>query len=233
MSTKIPVVFNWSGGKDSAFALFQLLAGKEVEIVSLLTSVNAAFDRVSMHGVRVELLHQQAALIGLPLQLLHVPGDVTMEEYDELMQSQMNAFKQAGIKTVVFGDIFLQDLRDYREKRLAEVRMTALFPLWKKDTKQLAHDFINAGFKAVVVCTDAGLLDQSFAGRLFDAQFLAELPAGVDPCGEHGEFHTFVFDGPIFKSPVRFHSGEKVLREYPASGKRNHSFWYCDLLPET
>jgi uncharacterized protein (TIGR00290 family) len=230
MSNKKRVVFNWSGGKDSAFALHQLLTGGDLEIVSLLTSVNAAYDRVSMHGVRVDLLHQQAASIGIPLQLLRVPAEVTMDEYDGLMRSQMNEFKQAGINDVVFGDIFLEDLRRYREERLAEIQINAHFPLWKKDTGQLALDFMDTGFKAIIVCTDASL-GESFAGRLFDRQFLADLPAQVDPCGENGEFHTFVFDGPIFENPVRFSVGEKVRREYKNSGNRDNSFWYCDLLP--
>lgn len=249
--------FNWSTGKDSALALYKILNDKEHEIGTLLTNVNGEFNRVSMHGLREELLDEQAECIGLPLQKIHFPGNVTMSLYDSLMKEAMQKILTEKYEYAVFGDIFLEDLKKYRESKLAEVGLTGVFPLWKKDTKALLQEFLSLGFKAITVCVNAKLLDESFVGRVIDEQFIKDLPEGVDVCGENGEFHTFVFDGPIFKQPVNFSIGEKILRTYTAntddsedncsnfSKEKNEDcykakveekswdtgFWYCDLLP--
>lgn len=231
MSNSKKAFFNWSGGKDSALALFYMLQEGEYDIVALLTSVNAEHNRVSMHGVRKELLKEQVKSIRIPLETLELPGEVSMQQYDLLVKEKVTNFKNRGIATAVFGDIFLEDLRAYREQKLAEVGITAIFPLWKKDTTATINELIEHGFKAIVVCVDAKLLDKSFAGRLIDKHFLADLPPNVDPCGENGEFHTFVFDGPIFKNPVVFRKGEIVFREYNSNKNAdwNSAFWFCDL----
>lgn len=223
---------NWSSGKDSALALFYLLHGNQFEVLKLLTSVNTQFDRISMHGVRHSLLQKQAAAIRIPLDILAIPGEVSMEDYNQLMKQKMNSLIEEGISHAAFGDLALEDLKLYREQKLAEVGMTAVFPLWKKDTNQTVREFISLGFKAITVCADAKFLDDSFVGRIIDDQFLADLPANVDPCGENGEFHSFVFDGPIFSKPVEFELGEKSKRNFESkeNAQWNNSFWYCDLV---
>lgn len=235
--------FNWSTGKDSALALFYLLQGNEHHITKLVTTVNKDFDRVSMHGLREGLLDLQADSIGLPLQKVYLPATVSMSAYDKEMKKLALGLVEAGYGYAAFGDIFLEDLRQYRESKLAEVGLKTIFPLWKKDTKQLLLEFLALGFKAITVCANAKLLDESFVGRELDESFINELPTDVDPCGENGEFHTFVYDGPIFKHPIEFEIGEKVLRTYAASSEDDGdncfstdtswdtSFWYCDLLP--
>jgi uncharacterized protein (TIGR00290 family) len=235
--------FNWSGGKDSSLALYHALKDKSYSVERLLTSVNKQYKRVSMHGVREELLEQQAAAIGIPLQKLVLPDQPSMIEYEDQMMQTMRQLQEEKFTHSVFGDIFLEDLKAYREAQLAKVQLTAVFPLWKKDTVNLIHEFIDLGFKTVVVCVKAGLLDESFAGRIIDKDFLKDLPPGVDPCGENGEFHTFVFDGPVFKKPVSYKTGETVFREYQAPANRKDKcftgqpltlssmgFWFCDLL---
>jgi uncharacterized protein (TIGR00290 family) len=236
--------FNWSGGKDSSLALFHALNDSRYSVERLLTNVNNEHRRVSMHGVREELLEHQATAIGIPLQKLILPDQPSMLEYEEHMMQKMKQLKDEKYTHSLFGDIFLEDLKLYREKQLAKVEMKAVFPLWKRDTTELVHEFIDLGFKTIVVCVKAEVLDESFAGRIIDKKFLEDLPANVDPCGENGEFHTFVFDGPIFKNPVPYKLGEKVFREYKApvnekdqcfTNLRNlHSmgFWFCDLLPQ-
>lgn len=236
--------FNWSGGKDSSLALHQVLNDKSYVVEKLLTNVNNQYRRISMHGVREELLEQQATAIGIPLQKLVLPDQPSMDEYEEQMMQTMRQLQKEKFTHSVFGDIFLEDLRTYREAQLAKVNMTAIFPLWKRDTTELIREFIDLGFKTVVVCVKAELLDESFAGRIIDKDFLKDLPRRVDPCGENGEFHTFVFDGPIFKKPIAYKLGEKVFREYkaPANDKdkcftnqphtpSSMGFWFCDLLP--
>ncbi len=224
-------VFNWSGGKDSAFALWKVLQQNEYGVETLLTSVNSRFNRISMHGVRRSLLELQADSIGLPLNVLAVPEQPSMEEYDSLMKEKLTGLKQQGIDYAVFGDIFLEDLKEYREQRLAEVDLEAVFPIWKMDTREVVLQFIKEGFKAVVVSANARLLDKSFAGRLIDESFLNDLPKEIDPCGENGEFHSFVFDGPIFDKPVPFTIGDTVRKEYKSGNKWDSAFWYCDLKP--
>ena len=214
-------VLCWSGGKDSARALYEILGG-QYEVVSLLTTVTRDYERVSMHGVRTALVEEQARSLNLPLEKVFISAGASDAEYETQMRDKLEAFKDRGVSSVIFGDIFLEDLRKYREDKLAQVGMRGVFPLWKRDTSELARSFIELGFKAVTTCVDSRLLDESFVGRLIDEAFLASLPPGVDPCGENGEFHSFVFDGPTFDNPVRFETGEKVLRE---------SFYFCDLVP--
>ncbi len=237
-------IFNWSGGKDSAFALYKCLQNNEHEIVSLFTSINYETKRISMHGVRSELLNKQAELIDLPLVTISLPKETSMEVYNKIMQTQMNNFKLQNIEYSIFGDIFLQDLREYREKQLSKVGMKAVFPLWQRNTTELINEFIDAGFKTIVTAVDASKLGKEFVGRVIDKQFIDDLPDNVDPCGENGEFHTFVYDGPIFKKPINFTKGEIIYKEYKAGTCKefkdednkveikNFGFWFCDLIPE-
>jgi uncharacterized protein (TIGR00290 family) len=215
------ILFCWSGGKDSAMALHALQSERENRVTGLLTTITESYDRVSMHGVRRVLLERQAASIGLPLHVVPIPPQCVNATYELRMKEALTEHLAAGVKNVAFGDIFLEDLRVYRERNLDLLNMKGVFPIWKRDTRELATEFVRLGFKAIAVCIDPRFLDPSFAGRLLDDSFFADLPSGIDPCGENGEFHTFVFDGPVFRTPVRFVSGEKVLRE---------GFWFCDLL---
>jgi uncharacterized protein (TIGR00290 family) len=237
-------IFNWSGGKDSALALYHTLQNPDYRVDRLVTSVNNTFNRISMHGVRESLLLMQAAELGLPLQQLRMNDQPTMTEYNDAMGAMMKSLRNEGFTHSVFGDIFLEDLRKYREEKLAEQGFSAYFPIWKRDTTQLVHEFIELGFKTITVCVKAELLDDSFVGRIIDQDFLNDLPPGVDPCGENGEFHSFVFDGPVFKNPIPFRKGEKVFKEYRApkdeedncftdqrSRPANMGFWFCDLIP--
>ncbi len=217
------VLFCWSGGKDSAVALHALQSERKYSVAALLTTITEQYDRISMHGVRRVLLERQAKSIGLPLTPVTIPPECSNAMYELRMKEALAQYFAQGVRHVAFGDIFLEDLRVYRERNLAQVGMSALFPVWKRDTRSLAADFIRKGFRAIAVCVDPRVLDDSFVGREIDTSFLSDLPPDVDPCGENGEFHTFVFEGPIFKVPVRFRSGEKVLRD---------NFWFCDLLPE-
>ncbi|MCG9792725.1 Dph6-related ATP pyrophosphatase [Flavobacterium algicola] len=240
---KTKALFNWSSGKDSAIALYKILQNPEIEISCLLTSVNKQFQRISMHGVRVELLQQQAKSIGIPLEIMTVPEMPTMEVYESVMKETLLKLKENGITHSIFGDIFLEDLRSYREEKLASLNMTALFPLWKRDTNDLINEFLSLGFKTIVVCVNEKYLDKSFVGRIIDHDFINDLPENVDACGENGEFHTFTFDGPIFSTPVNFKIGEIVYRKYekPTAQKASNTacntddsafefgFWYCDL----
>ena len=207
-------IYNWSGGKDSSLALYHVLKDKEFEIETLLTSVNGHHKRISMHGVREELLEVQAQELNLPLTKLVLPEQPSMSEYETIMENTLNGFLDKGVTHSIFGDIFLEDLKKYREEKLAKVGLKGHFPLWKRDTTELVHEFIDLGFKTVLVCVKSELLDKSFAGRIIDKDFLQDLPKNVDPCGENGEFHTFVFDGPIFKKPIPIEIGQTIFREY-------------------
>lgn len=223
--------FNWSSGKDSALALYYLLQDKNYNIDCLLTSVSAEYDCVSMHGLRRELLQQQIDAIGISGKTIELPVHPTNVEYESLMKKTVEELLAEGYECTAFGDIFLEDLKAYREKQLEPYSIQTVFPLWKKDTKQLLTEFIDLGFKAITVCVDGSKLDKSFAGRIIDHDFIASLPEGVDICGENGEFHTFCFDGPYFKQPVNFTKGETILKEYNTNGVISQ-FWFCDLLPE-
>lgn len=218
MSRKVSF-FNWSGGKDSTLALHYILESEDYELRYLLTTVNEAYNRVSMHGVREDLLITQASSIGIPLYQVRLPDSPEMAVYEETMQKHLLSMRSFGINHAIFGDIFLEDLRIYRETQLAELSIEAVFPLWKKDTTAIINEFLTLGYKTIVVCAKEGLED--LCGRVIDSSFLADLPPGVDPCGENGEFHTFVFDGPIFSQPIDFSLGEKVLRS---------GYWYIDLM---
>jgi len=215
------VLFCWSGGKDSAMALHALRQDC-VPVAALLTTVTETYDRISMHGVRRELLVQQAQSIGIPLYEVRIPPHCVNPIYEARMEEALRIHYDAGVRTVAFGDIFLEDLRAYREKNLARIGMTALFPIWKRDTHELIRSLHAADFRAIAACIDPKVLDRSFAGRELDASFFRDLPPNVDPCGENGEFHTFVFDGPIFRKPIPVSAGEVVERD---------SFIYCDLFP--
>ena len=186
-----------------------------------------------MHGVSEQLLDKQSESIGIPLKKLYLPEYPSMDEYEEIISIFLMEIKSELINTSVFGDIFLEDLRKYREKQLAKKGFKAEFPLWKRDTKEVANDFISKGFKAIIVSVDGRYLDKTFAGRIYDESFLKDLPSNVDPCGENGEFHSFVFDGPIFKYPIHFKKGEIIYKKYKSHSKdspeENIGFWYCDL----
>ena len=236
-----PAIMNWSGGKDSVLALYHSLQSGQWDIRSLLTSVNEQHERVSMHGVRIDLLTAQAERLGLPLQLIQLPGDVSMETYDAQMQKTLQPFQEQGITHSIFGDIFLEDLRQYRETQLQRVNLTGAFPLWQRNTTELIHEFVDLGFRAVLVCVNEKYLPADFVGRELTLDLLKDLPKAVDSCGENGEYHSFVYDGPIFPSPISFIKGEVVRRVYTPSGSTDcHSdeadrswdtgFWYQDLL---
>ena len=219
---KEPLVVAWSSGKDSALALQKVLETDTYQI-TLLTTITEGYQRVSMHGVREQLIRNQADSLGLPLDIVSIPQQCSDEEYRQRMESAMRRHHARGCRSVVFGDIFLQDIRRYREEHLAKVGMKPVFPIWQADSRDLSRTFIETDFQAVITCVDTQALPPSFTGRLYDRSFIADLPAEADPCGENGEFHSFVFDGPIFSKPVRFRRGEVVLRD----GR----FSFCDLLP--
>lgn len=223
---------NWSGGKDSALALYKILQENEYDVKYLLTSVNSHWQRVSMHGVRREFLHRQAEAIGIELIELLLPEMPSMEIYETELNKTLDFLIENGITHSIFGDIFLQDLREYREKQLEGKNLQAVFPLWQIPTDELINEFIDLKFKAITVCIDAEKLNESFCGRLIDKSFVQELPKSVDVCGENGEFHTFVFDAPYFKNEIEIEIGEIISREYK-SGKDsnwNNRFYYCDLI---
>src|SRR5580658_5615594 len=217
------ILFCWSGGKDSAMALHSLLQRSDIRVVALLTTVTENYERISMHGVRRELLERQAQSIGLPLHEVRIPPQCVNPIYEARMEEALRTHLKNGVRRVAFGDIFLEDLRAYREKNLARIGMTALFPIWKRDTRELIRSFHANRFRAIAVCVDSKVLDPSFAGRELDESFFRDLPPHADPCGENGEFHTFVFDGPIFQSPIPVRTGEIVNRD---------GFIFCDLMSQ-
>ena len=242
---KTKAIFNWSSGKDSALALYKVLQNSEFEITCLLTSVNQQFQRISMHGVRVELLEQQAKSLGLPLEIMQIPEMPTMEAYENVMNKTLTKLKNQGVTHSIFGDILLEDLRKYREDQLAKIGFEAVFPLWQIPTTDLIQEFIGLGFKTIVVCVNERFLDKSFVGRVIDQDFINDLSENVDVCGENGEFHTFTFDGPIFAKPIDFEIGEIVYRKYEKPEQEESTetacdtsssvvfdfgFWYCDLI---
>ncbi len=219
-----PILFGWSGGKDSSLGLQAVLKNPALEVRALLTTVTDEYDRISMHGVRCSLLEQQAEALGLPLEKIGIPPHCSNELYEQKMEAAMLKHKAAGVRRMAFGDLFLEDIRAYRDKNLAKVGMEAIYPVWGKNTTALAREFIRDGFKTILVCIDPKQINPSFCGRDFDEALLNDLPATCDPCGENGEFHTFVYDGPIFKKPVGVSKGEIVERD---------GFWFCDLLPNS
>ena len=220
---KETVLFAWSGGKDSALALHAVQQAGQYEVAALLTTVTEGYERVSIHGVRRELLEAQAAALGYPLEVVYIPQKSSNEVYEQRMRRALARFKEKGITRNVFGDIFLEEVRAYREKNLGQIGMRGVFPLWGEPTRALAGRFIAAGFRAVLTCVDTQTLDGEYAGREYDNALIESLPPQVDPCGENGEFHTFVYAGPIFNRALQIRRGESVLRE----GR----FQYCDLQP--
>lgn len=212
---------SWSGGKDSALTLWTL-RNQGVEPDALITTITDAYDRISMHGVRRELLARQATAVGIPLVEVFIPPGCVNDVYEARMAEAFASPPLSGVETVAFGDLFLEDIRAYREERLATNGMRGLFPLWERDTGALSREFIAAGFRATIVCLDPRALDASFAGRAYDERLLADLPVNVDPCGENGEFHTFVHAGPIFARSIACERGEVVQR---------NGFVFCDLIP--
>jgi len=216
-------ILSWSGGRESALALHEIRKSGKYEIPALLTTLSEDYDRIVMHGVRRTLLEQQADSVGLPLEKVFISQDAPGGDYESRMRELLTKYSADGVTSVVFGDVFLEDLRKYREDNLSRIGMKGVFPLWKEDTAELARRFIDSGFRAVIACVDTKFLDGKFAGRIYDEQFLSELPASVDPCGENGEFHSFVFDGPVFSRKIEYRRGKIVLRD--------NRFCFCDLLP--
>ena len=234
-------IFCWSGGKDSALALYHILQKSNYEVVALLTTLNEQYNRISMHGVQEALLEKQIQAIGLPLIKMYV-REGNNAEYEKNMEKLLLEYKSRGVSYVIFGDIFLEDLRDYREKNLAKIGLKGVFPLWKKDTKKLVHDFLHLGFKTIICCVNDALLNEKHVGKELTRDFIHKLPPTVDPCGENGEFHSFCYDGPLYKHPVKFSVGEKTYR--PLHTTQNNDdvcsldsnpvtkgFWFCELEP--
>ena len=212
----------WSGGKDSAMALYELQRAGGYEVAALLTTVTEVYDRISMHGVRRSLLHAQGEALGLPVHEVFLTPGAPNDEYETKMREALLQFKAQGVTAVVFGDIFLEDLKRWREQKLAQVQLRGVFPLWQRDTRELIQTMLRLGIKTVLSCVDPKQLDPSFVGRVIDEQFVRDLPVSADPCGENGEFHSFVYDAPNFTRPIPWTRGEIVLRD---------GFYYCDLLP--
>jgi len=214
---------SWSGGKDSCLALYEIQKSTDYRVAALLTTVTRDYDRISMHGVRRVLLERQVASLGFPLHQVLIAKGASNEEYETNLIEAVSAYRDQGVDSIVFGDLFLQDIKTYRDQFLARHDLRGIYPVWMRDTTEFIREFIDLGFKAVITCVNGDVLDPSFAGMIIDQNFLSTLPTHVDPCGENGEFHTFVFDGPNFSEPVKFSVGEAVSRD---------GFWFCDLLPQ-
>lgn len=228
-------IFCWSGGKDSALCLYKVLQAKEYKVEYLLTTVNEPFRRISMHGVREELLDAQAKSLNISLVKTYV-SEGTNAEYENKMEESLLRFKSEGIKHVIFGDIFLEDLRKYREDNLAKIGMEGVFPLWKQETRKLLEEFLALQFKSVICCTNDAYLGEEWPGKIIDGTFLSSIPGNVDACGENGEYHTFCFDGPIFRMPINISIGGTIYRplavktadeRHPSS--KTGGFWFCEL----
>ena len=235
---KIPAIFSWSGGKDSSYALHKVLQEGVYDVKYLLSTINGTYKRLSMHGVREELIDAQADSIGIALLKVYV-YEASNTEYEQQMQAMLLKAKAEGIQHVIFGDIFLEDLRQYREQKMATLNMHCVFPIWKTDTNWMVNDFIKKGFKTITCCINDGYLDESWCGRLIDETFVDELPATVDACGENGEFHSYCYEAPIFKKKINIITGEKTykaleikLSDHPIPIKDvgTKGFWFCDLL---
>jgi uncharacterized protein (TIGR00290 family) len=219
---KPKILISWSSGKDSAWALHVLRRQGEHEIAGLVTTVNSEFDRVAMHSTRRVLVEMQAAAAGLPLTVVPLPWPCSNAEYERIMKQFCEKAVEQGVKAIAFGDLFLADIRAYRERQLHGTGLEPIFPLWQMPTAELAREMINAGLRAKLVCIDPNKLAPEFAGRDYDERLLADLPAGVDPCGENGEFHSFVYAGPMFSHEIPIAGGERVSRD---------GFWFCDVVP--
>lgn len=219
---KIPILLSWSSGKDSAWTLYQLQQSEVYEVVGLVTTVNETFGRVAMHAVRLALLNRQAEAACLPLHVIDLPWPCSNEEYERRMVAFIQKVKAMGVAHMAFGDLFLEDVRDYRIRQLEGTGITPVFPIWGLPTEALSRQMVQAGLKAVLTCVDPRVLSPDFAGRTFDAELLEDLPADIDPCGEKGEFHSFAYAGPMFTAPLRIKAGEVVERD---------GFVFADLLP--
>lgn len=215
-------ILSWSSGKDSALAMYYAQKDPNINLVSLMTTLSEKYQRISMHGVQKEFLEKQAGRMDLSLELIYLPADCSNEVYNSIMEQKMKKLKEGNINTVIFGDIFLEDIRTYREENLSKVNMNAHFPLWGISTEKLAHKFIDLGFKAVITCVDSEYLDKRFIGREYNTEFLSDLPKNVDPCGENGEFHSFVYDGPLFNKAISYKLGKVVFQD--------NQFYFIDLL---
>ena len=228
--------FNWSTGKDAALALYHLQKENQFDVDHLLVSVNKSLNQVSMHGLNRELMTKQLEATGLDYSTVELPAEPSNNEYSKLMSETVESLKNRGYRDTGFGDIFLEDLREYREKQLQSLDIRCHFPLWKRNTRELLEEFIDLGFKAIVVCINSNKLDQSFCGREIDKAFLEDLPEDVDPCGEYGEFHTFCYEGPIFKKGITFNKGEQFFKTYKSPGTNNENeknqlgFWFQELI---
>ncbi len=218
---KKKILLSWSSGKDSAWALYILRRQPDIEVVGLFSTINQEFKRVTMHAVRIELLHQQAQNAGLPIQLIPIPHPCGDAEYGIIMKNFVDQAKQQGIGSFAFGDIFLEDVRAFREENLSDSGITPIFPLWGMATEKLSREMVYGGLRAAITCVDPKHLSADFAGQEYGESFLERIPANVDPCGENGEFHTFAYDGPMFKEPVNAAVGETVERD---------GFMFVDLL---
>lgn len=218
---KEKIALSWSGGKDSSLSLYELVKDGRFTIEYLLTTVTKDYDRISMHGVRRELLEQQSKSVSIGVDIAYIPKNSTNEIYESVMEGKVKKYKEEGIMKVAFGDIFLRDIREYREDRMSRIGMDCVFPIWGRDTREISDNFIKLGFKAIICTVDPRKLSVDFAGKEYDEEFLFSLPEEVDPCGENGEFHSFVYDGPIFKFPISVKKGEVVLRD---------NFYFADLF---
>lgn len=236
--TKPKVSISWSGGKDAALALYKILQSEQYHVVSLHTTFDHALKRVSMHGIPEALVEAQAAAIGLPLEKIYVSADSTRQSYEDAMSAFCFKQKEKGIEAIVFGDILLEDLKVYREKKLGEVGLKAIFPLWGASTQRLAEQIIEEGFKTMICCLNDQQLASSLIGKTLDKSILQEIGQNADPCGEYGEYHTFVYDGPIFNNPVSFIKGKIVSKNYEFKTenegvvtKNSSMFWFQEVLP--
>ncbi|GAC1599445.1 MAG: diphthine--ammonia ligase [Chitinophagaceae bacterium] len=235
---KIPAIFSWSGGKDSCYALHKIQEEGMYDVKYLLSTINGNYKRLSMHGVREELIEAQADSIGIPLLKAYV-YEASNAEYEKQMKERLLQAKAENIKHVIFGDIFLEDLRQYREQKMAALDMHCVFPIWKTNTQWMVKDFIKKGFKTIVCCINDGYLDEYWCGRTIDERFVNELPPAVDACGENGEFHSYCFEAPVFKKKINMITGEKTYKALeiktsdhptPIKDAGTKGFWFCDLL---
>lgn len=234
---KKKISVSWSGGKDSAYALYQLLKSDEYEVLNLHTVFDADLKRVGLHGVPEHLIEAQAEALGFPLRKVYLPKDSSHDSYEAVIRDFSLSQKAEGINHIMYGDIFLEDLKAYRDKQLDSAGMKGIYPIWQRSTDQLVRQFIHDGFRTVVCAANAALLGRDKVGKTIDDEWLSDLPENVDPCGENGEFHTFVYDGPVFNQPVGFHKGDVVEKSYEYKKKEDDgsvvdmqsSFWFQDL----
>lgn len=220
--TKKKVLFSWSGGKDSALALYKILESDDYEILSFITTITKGYNRISMHGITIDLLEEQVKSIGISLYKIEIPQNCNNKEYEKIMLNTLTHFQKEGISGVIFGDIFLEDIKNYRISQLSPIGLQAIFPLWGINTIEISNEFIKTGFQSIISCVDIRALDSTFSGRIYDQNFLKDLPSTCDPCGENGEFHSFVFDGPIFSRKINIKTGAKLLRD--------DYFYFTDIL---